>query len=61
VTWHLTAPLGRLNSTDDHIPLIDWLLTEKFLADAVEMSAPRSTVAPTVARSSLPIFILNPL
>ena len=60
MTWHLMAPLGRLNSTDLHIALMFWLLIEKFLAVAVETSAPRSTLAPTVARSNLQIFILEP-
>ena len=61
MTWHLVVAPGRANSTLLHMELMFWLLTEKFLADAVETSAPRSTLAPTVARSNLPIFISKSL
>ena len=57
VTWHLVSVKGPLKVTLLQVDLIDWLLIEKFLADALEASALRSTVAPTAARSSLRIFI----
>jgi hypothetical protein len=57
VTWHLVVPNGALKVTDENEALIDWLLVEKFLADALETSAPRSMVAPAAARNSLQIFM----
>ena len=54
--WQLVLPIP-VKWTSDHIALMDWLLTSRFLADALETSAPRRTLAPTVARSSLLSFI----
>jgi len=50
-------PNAPSNSTDLHIELISLVLISRRPAEAVETSAPRSTVAPTAARSSLQIFI----
>jgi hypothetical protein len=57
VTWHLVVKKGNLKSISLNCDLQVWLLVESFLAEAVEMSAPRMTVVLAVASSILKSFI----
>ena len=57
VTAHSVVPKPPEKSTLAKVALSVWLDEESLVAEAVETSAPRSTVAPATARSSLKSFM----
>src|SRR5689334_2383856 len=52
VTLHLTVTAGLLNSSLDQVTLMFWLLTERFLAEAVLIAAESSRAAMSAVRPS---------